>query len=343
MSTMVLVERDQEIKLLEGLLTDKGTGRPAVAIIGGATGMGKSALLHAFRKRVVAAGAAVLDVSSPPEELDRPYSTVLGLLDSAARLAAAAGPGHLSSLSNEVRTDSTPAVDELFRAVSRLSERGPVLVAVDDVENTDPASLRCLARLARHRTENPIAIVLTWDRKLGQRSHPALEELLYQPNVRRVNIGPLSRGGVGRMIAESFPNSPDQHLVQSCCERSGGNPYLLHAILADLNESPTELFPTTLRGAPVDIPGNGKVVRDAIVTCLHRLGPAAVTIARGVALLDEYADIHLLSRLGNIGPVLTGHVLRKLAEIGILRDIRFRHEAARAAVLDDIPPREAVE
>ncbi len=338
---MLLVERNQEMNRLDGLLAGDDSGRSVVAIVSGSTGMGKTALLRAFRKRTAAAGVTVLSASSSPERRDRPYSTVRELLDSAVLSVLTASPGRFSARPDAVDPGPAQAARALIRTVSELSEHGPVLVAVDDIQYADPASLRCLHRLARQPTANPVAVVLTWDRKLGRRSHPALEELLYCPSVRRIHIGPLSSRGVAPSVSELFPGTADHQLAQMCFERSGGNPYLLGVVLTEMNTD--KEGPAETHGAPKSpAKSTGIIFRDALVTCLHRMGPIAVIIARGVALLDECADIHLLSRFGNVGTVTAGNVLRKLTEIGVVRDFRFRHEAARSAVLDDIPPHEAV-
>ncbi|MFF7248768.1 AAA family ATPase [Embleya sp. NPDC008237] len=338
---MLLVERNQENNRLDGLLAGDDSGRFVVAVISGSTGMEKTDLLRAFRKRAAAAGVTVLSARSSPECRDRPYSTVRELLDSAVLGVLTASSARISAPPDAADPGPAQAAGELIRTVSELSAHGPVLVAVDDIEYADPSSLRCLRHLAQHPAANPVAVVLTWDRKLGRRAHPALEELLYCPSVRHIRIGPLSSYGGAPVISELITGTPDHQLAQVHLEPSVENPSTLGVILTGMDTA--NGGPAETKGAPNSPAESTETIfRDALVTCLHRLGPIAVTIARGVALLDECTDIHLLSRFGNVSTMTAGSALRKLAEIGFVRDFRFRHEAARSAVLDDIPPHEAV-
>ena len=83
--------------------------------------------------------------------------------------------------------------------------------------------------------------------------------------------------------------------------------------------------------------GRGEAGRPAVLDRVHRTGPLAVRVVRGIALLGDAADIYRLSQLSGVGTEPVERVIRVLGRTGVLIGTRFREDAARAAILDDIP------
>ncbi|GAA3033562.1 hypothetical protein GCM10020000_08490 [Streptomyces olivoverticillatus] len=126
-----LLERDEEQQLLRGLLRGLHAGRPALAEIHGAPGMGRSALLERAVHMAHEEGVHVATAQASQEETQLRYGV-------AAQLHAATGPlpgaeGLLRPARE--RDDLTAALCRAFLAAAR--ER-PLMLVVDDVQWADP-------------------------------------------------------------------------------------------------------------------------------------------------------------------------------------------------------------
>src|SRR5918996_5897730 len=74
-------------------------------------------------------------------------------------------------------------------ALQLLSERGPTLIAVDDVQWLDPASSRALGFAMRRLDASPVSVLLA--RRLVEGTHQSeLERALSADRVRRFILGP---------------------------------------------------------------------------------------------------------------------------------------------------------
>ena len=114
-----LVERDGEIAAIEAFLRDIAAGRGGVALVEGAAGVGKSALVDEARRRAKTAGFHVARARGGPSE-QRFELGVAGQLLSDAVKCAARGDGSGFAL-----------LDALYKRVLALAARAPVLLAVD--------------------------------------------------------------------------------------------------------------------------------------------------------------------------------------------------------------------
>ena len=82
-----------------------------------------------------------------------------------------------------------------------LSEREPILIAVDDVQWLDPSSSSALAFALRRLDENPVLVLLA--RRLVDGAQPSgLEQALSAECVQRLPVGPLSVGALHRFLRD---------------------------------------------------------------------------------------------------------------------------------------------
>ena len=116
----------------------------------------------------------VLSAAGQRHERDFGFGVVLQLFE--ARLARAGEEERASLLSGSARQAlplfepsprsvfSEPSFEVLhgvYRLCAKLAARGPLLLAVDDVDHADEASLRFLLHLGARLEELPVALVLT--------------------------------------------------------------------------------------------------------------------------------------------------------------------------------------
>jgi DNA-binding CsgD family transcriptional regulator len=76
----------------------------------------------------------------------------------------------------------------------------------------------------------------------------------------------------------------------------------------------------------------------ALLTCLERSGPIAVTVAQGLAVLGDRSSTGLLARLCGLTWPSTVQGLRVLQAAGLVEESGFRHAALRSMVREDMPP-----
>ncbi|MFE6848421.1 AAA family ATPase [Streptomyces sp. NPDC057686] len=318
-----LVRRDGELAMLRGLLAATRRGEGGAALVTGSPGTGKTALIRAFGDEAARAGAVVLHASASPAEQGLPLG-VAGQLLSAV-------PGF---------TGPEPEPADALRAVRDLlvglSAAAPVVVAVDDIEYTDELSARCLLYLCGRI--GAARIMLLGAGSPYQAPHPAgsalpVAELVRHPRCLAVALTTLDEDAVAAFLHAPYGGAMDcaeaRRLAPAWHEATGGNPRLLHALAEDrLQFGP-------LRSAR---PVAGTAFKRAVTGCLRADGTRDT--ARALAVLGRSATLTVVARLLGVHERAVGPLMDSLADTGLLASGRFRNEAARAAVLEELPPGE---
>ena len=334
---MRLIERDAHLRQLAGLLNDCLAGTGQVVVLDGPIASGKTALLHNFVERAANSAVVCLNAAAARLERELPFGVVDQLFHSidlpadrreqVARLTkkatekiAATGSGI-----EPTERDLVSVFHELCRVLLDLSAHAPILVTVDDIRHADVPSLHCLLHLVRRLGSARVLVVLTDDMDLPG-GHPLFRaELIRQPHFHQIRLGPLSPPGVGQMLAEQVAAETARRLAPGFVETSGGNPLLLHALVADHR----------LTG-DVRAPGYGR----ALLTCLHRGEPIMLQVARGLAVLGEDASPAELGELIDADVETVNRAVDSMTAAGLLGGGCYRHPIARSAVLDDMSPRD---
>ncbi|MDR8409169.1 AAA family ATPase [Nonomuraea sp. 3-1Str] len=371
---MAVDDERQAMALLHGLLEEAVAGRGRIALVTGAIATGKSRLLYGFADDAFEHGALPLSAMGSLAERDLPLGVLSQLLHNAPmteehrattlRLLQEGARAHISS---DPRADSiehvdVQIVDALCTVLLELSERCPLVIAVDDMHHADRASQLCLSYLARRVKYARIMLVFGTPGHQARLPNLLHTEVLRQPHCRQVRLGHLTEQGVAERVARLAGEEAAARFAARCHEVSGGNRLLVDAALEDLQDT----------GAPGDRYG------EAVVACLHRAGPEALLMARALAVAGTTAAAaRLLSRAdagdttGRAGTTADGETAERgdatargdttaraetdrlyggqpdrqageadaaraeqaLTGAGLLSGGRFRHEAARAAVL----------
>lgn len=348
-ASLALAGRTEELARLEELLDDAVRGSGNSVTIRGVVGCGKTALLHAFAARAAARGVTVLTAAGSRAERalplgvlsqllndvpgdDAPAASVRRLLD---RAMAAVRPDSAGGAAEQARI-----MRELWLAVHALARERPLLIGVDDVQHADEASLRYLLYFVRRINGARIAFVFTeWDHP--RRIHPVTDlDLLRQHHCHRLRLAPLDQEAVAVVAAAHLPASDAERLAPVVHELSGGNPLLATALVEDARRGPA--------------PPPGDAYRVAVLTCLHRGEPVGLRVARALAVLDGPPPApdgapapgtdatELVHELAGVDRVTAAHCVDVLNATGVLRAGRFRHAAAREAVLADMDEDERV-
>ncbi|AUA15533.1 transcriptional regulator NarL [Streptomyces malaysiensis subsp. malaysiensis] len=304
--------------------------RPGQALLlDGPLACGKTTLLRSFAERAAAAGRLVITATCSPCERDLPFGVVSQLARGARK--SAGGPPEVPGLPDILRGTSDP-VDraEIARLCHRLctllidyAEHTPLLLAVDDVRHSDPASAHFLLQLVRRLDSARVAAVFTDDLSLPAPTLPLRYELLRSQRLHRIGLGPLTPDEVADVVVAELgetasPRAGDVYAA------TGGNRLLLHTLLADYREH-GEARQT----------GYGQ----SFLSCLHRNEPIFLDVVRALAVVGFSLPATDLAWLTGHEPEPIGQVLAALTGAGLMDEGAFRQEAARLSVLNDTPAR----
>ncbi len=163
-----VVGREPEVALLEAFLRRDDASR-ALVLVGGA-GIGKTTLWETGVALAKAQGLRVLSARPTDAEAQFSFGALVDLLDEVDTntLKELPAPQRHALDVALLRAESTGEPPEpqtiavgLLNALRALAARGPVLVAVDDVQWLDPSSAAALTFAARRLGDEAVAFLLS--------------------------------------------------------------------------------------------------------------------------------------------------------------------------------------
>jgi tetratricopeptide (TPR) repeat protein len=297
-----LLERSDSLAALRGALDEAGNGQGRLVFVTGEAGVGKTSLVGAFCD---AADGRVRVLAGACDPLFTPRP--LGPL---ADVAAQTGGG-LAEL-----VDAGAPPHQVMTALSdELQLRRTVLV-LEDVHWADEATLDVLRLLGRRvRSLATLAIATYRDDELDS-THPlrlVLGDLVRLQTTTRLRLTPLSASAVAS-LAE--PVGVD---AEALYRNTGGNPFYVTEVLA----APGEEIPAT--------------VRDAVLARTAGLSDRARRLLDAAAVVPPSAELWLLEALtddiAGLQECLSSGMLTHAGDA-----VAFRHELARLAVEEELPP-----
>ncbi|MGY1773784.1 BTAD domain-containing putative transcriptional regulator [Blastococcus sp. SYSU D00813] len=349
-----IVDRDGELRRLEECVAAALAGQGVVALIEGPAGIGKSRLLTEARRMGSAGGATVLAARGSALEREFGYGAVRQLFepllvdrDRRARLLggpAAAAASVFDAFDHgaapgEQRADASFAVlHALYWLVVDLTAEGPVVLAVDDLQWCDPASLRFLAYLVRRMEGLPVLLATTLRTGEPPTEPTLVDEIALDAATVAVQPGPLTRDGVADLVRLRLGGEPAPGFAGACHRTTGGNPLLLRQLLRALEAE--GVVPDEAHADRVTAIGS-RAVSSIVLMRLGRMDDAAGAVARAVAVLGDSAAIPVVARLADLAGEVAAAAVDRLAEGEILRGDRplgFVHPLVRDAVYASLPP-----
>nr|WP_227411912.1 LuxR family transcriptional regulator [Cryobacterium sp. BB736] len=300
---VALLERDSAMTQLDADLALVRAGAGRMVLVGGEAGIGKSALVSAF----VGANAdsvRVLVGRCDPIEPAPALGAVVEILGRIRR-----------DLAERARSDP-----DLFATASTFLSQvasQPTVVVVEDVHWADGATLDVLVHVARRLATAPVLLIVTFRSDEVGNEHPLRIALGRLAGIRqnRIAVPPLSLDAVAELAAGVDIDAARLREVTS------GNPFYV-----------TEVIASGLDDVPA-------AVADSVLGRARRLSPAARRTLELISVMPSGCSLLRLERL-SAQPA----AIDECVEDGILIAtdgwLGFRHELARRAIEQTVPPAE---
>ncbi len=300
-----LLERAPALAVLEEAFTTvRETSGGRLVFVCGEIGAGKTILVRRFSGATVDR-ARIVWGACDPLFAPRPLGPLLDI----ARVTG----GDFADL---VQAGALPH-DVASALIGELSDRPPAVLVLEDVHWADGATLDVLRLLGRRVDEAQALVIATYrDTELGP-FHP-LRQVLGEVGAGRtsvrIRLDPLSPSAVAE-LAEPYDADP-----VALYAMTGGNPFFVTEALAAGED---EIPPT---------------VRDAVLARAARLSAPGRALLEAVAVVPSRAELSLLEAvtpetLSSLDECLASGMLVSGSEA-----VSFRHELARLAIEEAIPP-----
>ena len=349
-----LIGRTRELAEVERVVADVAAGAPEILVISGEPGIGKTRLLAELAGRAAARRYAVLTGRGTELELAAPFAALVEALDGFLR---SLGPRHLDDLARRLPhlAGVFPAVSERsddegggaaerylhHRAIRTLLEelaaKRPLVLILDDVHWSDPATAEAIAHLVRRPPAAPVLLALAYRTS----AEPGILAVALQDAARERHVSRLSlRTLTSRQAADLLAPAPASDRSRIFGE-SGGNPFYIEQLVRTTAEPGVTEPMGTGDGAPIQTPVG---VVASIAQELRQLSADAGRMLEGAAVAGEPFDPELAAEAAGIPPDHALDLLDEVVARGFVRAepvprvFRFRHPIVRRAVYDSIGP-----
>ncbi len=304
---MELLERESHLAELDDFANDAAAGNGRFVVVTGEAGIGKTALVDAFREsrpdlRWI---CSACDGGFTP----RPFGPL-------HEIATAVG-GRLRQL-----CVSDGDRNELFAEFADLlaTSDEPVGIVVEDLHWADEASLDWLANVARRVADTSAIVIVTY-----RDAEPGADDVLSIMMGRIASYSATRRVSLAPLTLESVQSLSDGRDAEQVHAVTGGNPFFVTQVLAD-----------TSGQVP---PSVADVIRARV---LRHSGPAQRILA-GAAVVGRPASPALLASITGVAVLAVDECLVSGTLVASGPLVGFQHELTRLAVERAIPAFQAME
>ncbi len=325
----VVLHRDRELAIVRESLACLAEGRPAIVVIEGERGIGKSALL---RSAVAGVDGLVLRARCHSTERGFAYGVLGQLFDRFSGTETQPLAGR-----DNGPVDGRPEHDRLdkyYRLTRSAAAARPVVIAIDDAHLADGVSARWCSYVARRLDDLPAALVMTVGP--GGGAAELVSDLAGLTHSRVIRLGPLCVGCAGRLIAArtGTDDGLDDDLIRRCHALTRGNPQVLTALVDRLGRAD--------QAQPVDGDPERVVAMAAGVLAATGLDWLRQDDPVKADLVEQFAvcrtgTLDTAAMLIGQGEEIARTVRATMRRIGLLAGQapdRFVHPAAREAIVD---------
>jgi DNA-binding CsgD family transcriptional regulator len=234
-----VLPRPREERLLRSFMAE--SAGPGALLVSGEAGIGKSTLWGLGIGAAVGAGQVVLTTRAADSEVTLSFAGLGDLLDPVADDVLDALPTvQRESLDAALLRSAVPAPPQprvigaaLLAVLRQLSERAPVLVAVDDLQWLDAASADAVAFALRRLVDEPVRLLgsvrtsSALARAVGSSHDPVggLSAALPVGSIQILAMDPLTETELGELLSTRLGLTMPAVTLHELHERTGGNPF----------------------------------------------------------------------------------------------------------------------
>src|SRR3984957_1467107 len=235
-----LLHRSQALAAVAEFMARLQAGLPAVLVIDGDRGSGKSALLRAA---LDGCQALVLRAHCHSAERGFTFGVVSQLFDRIPPDDLRSAPAPAMLALSEAQSPERDLLERFYRLTRRIAAASPVVLAIDDIHLADPLSARWCSYVARRLDDLPVGLLIAVTSRDVSRAAggPAAGELMADLNgleySRLVRTDPLCAPCAQELIARRLGGSIDPEFARQCHAMACGNPQLLGAMATRLAAS----------------------------------------------------------------------------------------------------------
>ncbi|MFG1604954.1 ATP-binding protein [Actinoplanes sp. NPDC049265] len=324
----VMIGRQGELRRLARLASAR---EPAVALIAGEPGIGKTRLVRELLA-TVPADTVVLVGQAEPGSLSRPYEVLLDAIDGRSEV----DESQLAALADARRSP----VERLHTGLTLLADLigdAPAILVFEDLHWADSESAALFERIA----DQPGARLLigTYRPDEVTHRHPVaglLARMERRHTVTHVRLDRLTPAETAAMLAAATGTLAPMRAAAALHHRTGGNPFFLEELLRatsahDLEALVAEPLPWRLA--------------DVLRRQVDELEPVSHRIVEAAAVLGQRVPFDLLAGVTGAGEDELIAVLRDLVTRGVLvesgdDEFAFRHALVREAIADQMLARQ---
>ncbi len=326
-----LLGREAELRALDAEWQAACLGNPRVVLIAGEAGIGKTALLDAFVRHGSKPGVVRVSGDEMETAMD------LGVVDQLLRVAGEAspdliaaclpaGPGH--------RPDVVRAGMLVLGMLDRLTDDGPVLLALDDAHWADTASMSTLLFVLRRLMAERVLVVVLTRGGDGHSIPDGIRRLACSERGATMRLAALDAAQI-RALAASVGVELSAPAARRLLVHTAGNPLYARALLAELPPSAwldAEALPAPQRFSATIQQRCGRCASDC-----RRLLEAVAVLGSGCtfALAAQVADVD--PPLEALEEALRANLLVEQQRFGV-HTVAFPHPLVRVAVYDGLGP-----
>jgi DNA-binding CsgD family transcriptional regulator len=338
-----LVGRTSELTALGRALDQLELGGGGVVLLEGEPGIGKTRLLEAALDQASARKLETLQGSCGELQHELPFAPLVDALDlndaqedpertAVLKLLRGGRPEAESEHERRIRV-----LHALGALVERACERGGTVLAVEDLQWADQATLLVLERLGRRLAHLPLLLLLTLRPFPMEAPLQALLASL-RSLAEHLVVGPLDEREVRQLVEASLGAAPGDELLRAV-RGAAGNPLFISEVLATLEQEEA----LVVVDGVVDAAGV-EIVHSLRLAILRRLGflpRGCLDVLRVASLLGSEFDLSELSTLtGTPAPDLVS-VLGDAIESNVVHEagprLAFRHDLVREVLYKDRP------
>jgi predicted ATPase/DNA-binding CsgD family transcriptional regulator len=344
------VGRQEELTRLHQALQSAAAGEPAMVLIAGEAGVGKTRLMQEFVQQVSDQTQVLVGSCVRLSGDGLPYGPIV---DALRGLTRGLDPSDLVELLGPTRDELTrllegpvPASSEpvsefarsrLFeltlRSLDRLAQRRPVMLVVEDVHWADRSTLDLLMFLIRMVRHERLLMVATYRSDELHPQHPlqlTLVELDRSRRLESIELATFDREDLSVLLGGILGRPPSAATVQRIFDRSDGNAFLAEELLAVDDTQPGQELPRRLQG----------IVLARVAT----LGEDTRHVLQLTATVGRPTEHHLLAAAAQLPEARLLAATREAVDRQVLRTERsaygFRHVLLQQAVYGELLPGE---